>query len=347
MASILMPVRLILLSDFSSNVTEDGSILKETSEKNREELKKAVGKFNANIEALAQKVKMTKLNHDEAATRLQKAVLTAKGIQKNCSLTSSVLKKKQAIASMAAGAKMTGKQIESVEIDRAASRVDDIIGSFHVVAKKRRRNAEQSRTAAFREKWRESIPELSPELADSLFLRMQRRSRHHVILRPSPEMLTTNLRSTVNVAAAKWPVGKNSTEKSAAIDAAVEKAEQLFLLATHPVATGDEARTPTSTADERWAEPGCLLDLSVPVESSAQLFPRPPSFEVFERNLGEFSSSYGRQCASFINVAPLSGFEAPISCLGVAGSIAESTPSLSSIRKFLEIFQMNVNLIFQ
>lgn len=285
---------------------------------------------------------MAKANLDETAARLQKSLVQAKAIQKNSNSTSSVLKKKQAIASMAAGAKMTEKQVEAVEIDRAIARVDDIIGSLHVVANKRRRTADQSRTQIFREQWVESIPELPTMVKESLFPRMHRRSKHHIILRPTPERLTSSLREAVNVAAAKWPVGKNSTEKSAAIDAAVEKAEQLFLLATHPLSVGDEQRTPTLNTEARWAEPGCLLDLTVPVENN-DLLPRPPSLEVFERNLAEFSSSSGRQCVSFTNVALLAGLGAPLSSLGVAGSIAESNPVLSRIRKLSEFRLLTIN----
>jgi hypothetical protein len=316
-------------------MSKDGNIIQETSEKNRDELVKAIRKYTANMESQAQKLKMAKLSHDETDTRLQKSVAAAKSIQKTYSLTSNLLKKKQAIASMVAGTKMKGKQTETVEIDRAAARVDDIIGSIHDLADKRRHNAEESRTASFRDKWMESLPELSSVVKDSLFLRMQRRSKYHIILRPTPETLVNSLRAGVDAAAMKWPVGKNSVEKAAAIESAVEKAEQLFLLATHPLASGDEASVPTSSSENRWAEPGCLLDLSVPDGSrNFNIIPRQPTFPIFERNLAEFSSSYGRQCASLTNPSFLRSFNAPLSYLAVAGSIAEAEPSVSSIRKF-------------
>jgi hypothetical protein len=315
-------------------IFKDGSIVQETSEKNREELLKAVRKFTANMESQAQKLKIAKLSLEETATRLQKAVVAAKSIQKNYTLTSNQLKKKQAIASMVAGTKMKGKQNEAVEMDRAAARVEDIIGSLHDLADKRRRNAEESRTSSFRNKWMESLPELSSAVKDSLYLRMQRRSKYNIILRPSPEALVNSLRAGVDAAAAKWPLGKTSVEKAAAIESAVEKAEQLFLLATHPLAAGDEASIPPASSKNRWAEPGCLLDLSVPDESSSvNVLPKQPTFPVFERSLAEFSSSYGRQLASFMNPSFLRCFNAPISYLAVAGSIAESEPSVLSTRK--------------
>eukprot|EP00541_Cyclophora_tenuis_P002378 CAMPEP_0116544506 /NCGR_PEP_ID=MMETSP0397-20121206/2154_1 /TAXON_ID=216820 /ORGANISM="Cyclophora tenuis, Strain ECT3854" /LENGTH=100 /DNA_ID=CAMNT_0004068723 /DNA_START=302 /DNA_END=601 /DNA_ORIENTATION=- len=91
---------------------------------------------------------------------------------------------------------------------------------------------------------------------------MHRRRRQQVVLRPSMDYLLNDMKFEVE---ANTKVTRNEPDKKANAAKAVMRAEQLFLLATHPVARqkGLSIRPP-SQPHEPWAEPGWHLNLDVP-----------------------------------------------------------------------------------
>ena len=148
------------------------------------------------------------------------------------------------------------------------------------------------------------------------------RRKCHIILRPSPEYLLSEMRMYVTESIHK-KCDREPTEDE------IMEAERLFLLAAHPLADEILPTAPQSRTNDSWAEPGWKLNLDVPVDimefDDSYILPRRKHFPVQERLLSEFSSAPGRQAASFLQSSShLNLLTQPMSAFALATSPAET-----------------------
>mmetsp|Transcript_35951 Transcript_35951/g.50937 ORF Transcript_35951/g.50937 Transcript_35951/m.50937 type:complete len:474 (-) Transcript_35951:291-1712(-) len=157
---------------------------------------------------------------------------------------------------------------------------------------------------------------------------MHRRRRQQVVLRPNQGRLVEELKDKVREHF-KSVKGK---EKSQA-EKKIQRAEQLFLLATNPAAPEGKSlpAVPSTTTNDPWAEPGWYLNLSVPKvqRSTRSILPKNAEFTVFQQNFCEIATAPGRQAASFLRTTHLRPLTSPLSCVAQAISLAETTPMSS------------------
>jgi hypothetical protein len=305
-------------------------------------------RYKNNLDQATQKAKMSKQTLAETKAKVQKLQAVVKTAQKNFNLSITILKKKQSLASTATGGaaefaggrgSKTTKQTEAAEsAERASFRVKDVIGALRKTAERRRDQSDQKKSTSFSSAWVQSFPGLPSSLKKSLWHKMHRR-KQQIILRPTPESLITELRASVAVTVAAKCGGRSSAEKMETIEAEMMKAEQLYLLATHPLADETIASVPPAKSSDNWAEPGWQLNLSVPhddVERSRMILPRARTFPVLESNLSEIASAPGRQAASLLRTSHFRCLASPLSTFAVASSPAESNTSLAQTRKYID-----------
>jgi len=109
------------------------------------------------------------------------------------------------------------------------------------------------------------------------------------------------------------------------------KAEQAYLLATHPVEPMSE-NFPSVPSSSLWAEPGWHLKLGVNEEDDQgdRILPCPAPQPLVQYNLSELYSAPGRQAASMINSTHLRSLETPLSAVATATSLAETDPAMAN-----------------
>lgn len=111
----------------------------------------------------------------------------------------------------------------------------------------------QKRNSSTSSTWVQNLPGLSGPLKRSLWYKMHRR-RQQIVLRPTFISLLDDLLKQVE--------SKDTSLKGGVPDESIElklkKAEQVYLLATHPVAPKGETipTIPAGSASTPWAEPG-------------------------------------------------------------------------------------------
>jgi len=342
--------RLVLLMPLRANpflsccVVADGNPVPEASPNDRKELQKAMLRYRTNLDTATQRAETAKQSLAETKEKLQKVMVLVKTTQKSLSMASSLLKKKQAqvaearttstSASSSGGRGKTAKQMEAAEAERSATRVKDVIGALYATAERRREKFEQKKSTSLSSAWVQSFPGLPSSLKKSLWHKMHRR-KQQIILRPSEECLVNELRASVAHAVTPKYNGRSADEKVAGIEEEMLKAEQRYLLATHPFGDGEIATVPASKANEDWAEPGWQLNLSVPEEDDdTRILPCAKSFPVLERNLAEIASAPGRQAASLLRASHLRCLASPLSVFAVASSPAEENASLVDTRTY-------------
>jgi hypothetical protein len=255
-----------------------------------------------------------------------------KSAQRNYSLAVTLLQKKQTLSGngLSKSGRSSGRPLVAVdEDDRASFRVKDVIGALRVTADRRREQSDQKKNTGFSSAWVQSFPGLPSSLKKSLWHKMHRR-KQQVILRLTHESLVSELRTiVVRVTAAKYSE-RSKSDKMEKIEAEMMKAEQLYLLATHPVAEEPLQFVPPTKSSESWAEPGWKLDLSVQSDEAhraSMILPCSPSFPVLESYLSELSSTPGRQAASLLRTSHFRSLASPLSAFAVASSPAESNSS--------------------
>ena len=173
----------------------------------------------------------------EAKQQTQKYLTLAKQTQRAAAMAAAALKKTKAAPS---------------EGDRAPSRVQDMIAALELTAEKRRDQLNQKRNSSTSSTWVQNLPGVSAPLRRSLWHKMHRR-RQQIVLRPSQETLATDLKAAVQESLSKMDNFNGMSEATQAAE--LQKAEQAFLLATHPVAPRDE-EVPNVPSSSFWGEPG-------------------------------------------------------------------------------------------
>ena len=210
-------------------------------------------RYKSNLDSAENRARQALSALNEARVRTQKMQALAKQAQKAVAVATSLLKKKKtALASTGRG---RGRMTEAQEIERAATRVKDVLTAFKTTAEKRREQLDQKRNSSASSTWVQSLPGLPGPLKKSLWHKMHRR-RQQIVLRPSLASLTSELRDEVTRAIRLSQAGKKSQIDT---EAELLRAEQLFYLAMHPTAPKKplpSAPPSSGSATETWAEPG-------------------------------------------------------------------------------------------
>lgn len=310
----------------------DGQPIKTSRESDRQQLLKAIAKYNANIESTIQHEKNAHKALDETRLRLQKLQTLANSSKKNAAVATTVLKrKKNALISSRSGSKQS-KVSETTGQEMAAARVKDIKMTLSLVAKKRREQATRNKTSSSTASILNSLPDISNALKKSLWHRLHRR-KQAVVLRPTPEVLLNKLLATVEAAADGGGKKGRNPKSQEKLEKELLRAEQLFLLAMHPFADGTLPAVPPFKSNEPWAEPGWKLDLSVGRRGVGRtLLPCAEIFPLLEKNLAEISTAPGRQAAFLIQNSTFHGVSSPLSRLATLTSPAETKISISQRR---------------
>jgi hypothetical protein len=319
---------------FRNFLSADGTPIPTANPSDRQELLKAMSRYKNNLESTSQREKTVRQALSDTKARLLKYQTVGKTAQKNASLATTMLKKKKAAVS---SAKVKGarpvKLSEAAEQEKAAARVKDVIAALQKTAARRRDQSNQKKSSSVSSAWIQSFPGLSNSLKKSLWHRIHRR-KQQIVLRPTPECLVNELRASVadNFTAG---VGVRSSQKKAALEEELVKAEQMYLVATHPIAEVGLPSVPPSRSTGSWGEPGWQLVLDVPQKpvSHHSILPCAPSFPVLEKNLSDICSAPGRQAASMVRTSYLRCLASPLSSFAIASSPAEINASLSLSRK--------------
>lgn len=326
------------LSSFLSNIQrkticrnqKDGTPSPATNPNDRQELMKAMMQYKTNLEKAMRREQAMKRKLTETKAQTQKLTAQANNALKNATVAANVLKKKreQTLSSIQAspGGRPT-KQSEAADSEKASIRVRDVISSLRKTAGKRREQSIQKQSNSFSSAWIQSFSNLPNSLKKSLWHKMHRR-KQQIILRPSEESLINGLKAMVTQSVTANQ--SRSPQKRISLEAELVEAEQLFLLATHPLAEQELPTSPPSKSSDPWAEPGWRLILDVPQEQKhGCILPCASSFPVLETNQSEIASAPGRQASSLLRTSHLRCMTAPLSTFAIASSPAEPNASLS------------------
>mmetsp|Transcript_14371 Transcript_14371/g.14193 ORF Transcript_14371/g.14193 Transcript_14371/m.14193 type:complete len:208 (+) Transcript_14371:243-866(+) len=144
--------------------------------------------------------------------------------------------------------------VQAKSAENPTTRVRDTIDILNLTADMRRDQLNQKRNSSTSSNWVQSLPGLPGPLRRSLWYKMHRR-RQQIVLRPTFISMLTNMRSEIE---SKYKsIHNNGTRRvsSEVMEDELIKAEQSYLLVTHPVGSVDED-LPSVPLSSVWAEPG-------------------------------------------------------------------------------------------
>ncbi len=221
---------------------KDGNPVPQTNPSDREKLLQATAKYKGAVETAEKNVKMAQVKLGQLKQQIQKYMLLKKQTQRAAAVAAAALKKRKTMT----------------EGERSATRVKDTVAALSLLADKRRDQLNQKRTSSTSSTWVQNLPGVPGPLRRSLWHKMHRR-RQQIVLRPSQEGLALDLKESVLKSLSNIDGLKDMPENKKAAE--LEKAEQAFLLAVHPVASKD-TELPSMPSTSPWGEPGkCLCFL--------------------------------------------------------------------------------------
>lgn len=294
---------------------------------------------------MVNKEKAAKQLLSDTNERILKLQAVAKSAQKNATLVANILKRKKAARAAIGGTTATARrQVEAADLERASTRVKDVIAALKRAADSRREHMNEKKSNnSVSSTWVQSFPGMPNALKKSLWHRMHRR-KQQIVLRPTEETMLNELRAKVleSVASAPYQQGRTAASRNKRENAEEEllKAEQMFLLAMHPYPREQLPTVPLSKSGENtWAEPGWHLVLDVPdtdeQQDPSRILPCRPKFPVLEKNLSEIASAPGRQAASLLRTSHFRCLSSPLSAFAVASSPAETGASMPSSSEYI------------
>lgn len=140
----------------------DGNPLPTANPNDAQELVNAIMRYKSNLAHADSNHKEAIGTLNGAKARTQKMHALAKHAQKAVSLATAMLKKKKAETNPKTKSK-TARQSET-ELERAATRVNDVISAIQKTAEKRRLQLNQKRTSSASSSWVQGLPGLSGPL---------------------------------------------------------------------------------------------------------------------------------------------------------------------------------------
>ena len=187
----------------------------------------------------------------ELQTSLQKRETSNKTGQRAIASLNAAIKSKRHIINEVRSGRLNLLQSKSAE--NPTTRVKDTINILGLTADMRRDQLNQKRNSNTSSHWVQSLPGVPGPLRRSLWYKMHRR-RQQIVLRPTLSSMVTNMRKEIESKLNSIDTSIRRGLKGATEDKLI-KAEQSYLLATHPVEKMSQNlhSLPSSSA---WAEPG-------------------------------------------------------------------------------------------
>jgi hypothetical protein len=286
--------------------------------------------YSSNVEQCQAKETSIRKAYMEKRSKVQKLQVLVKTAQKNSLLATNALKKKKSALLVAKSGSGPKKEGDSGDVSTSQNRYDDTMLIMRKAADMRREEVNKKKMPTFSATFVESHPELPEPLKKGLLHIMHRR-KYHIVLRPMEEDLLSELRSSITTSLKQMEAGEVS------IDDELLKAEQLFLLSSHPTASGLLPSVPPSKNNEPWAEPGWQLVLNVPKTSNSHssLLPCGPTYPVLQKMSTEFASTPGRQASNLLGVGNLRSFTTPLSKLSSLTSLGSAMNAKDNLGEFV------------
>ena len=303
----------------------DGNPLPQSNPSDNQNLLNEVMRHRNDLESARRLEKIAKQTLDDIQAKLNKAQAVAKNTKLQAARAVEKLHQRR-------NSGMTST-LQSSEVDTGSSSlntsratsfwVTDVLGALKRTAEKRREEANSKGNSSSNSAWLQSLPTVPNSLKKFLWYKMHRR-KTQIILRPTEECLINEMKKFVR------DTIYTSQQREPTDDEMIE-AERVYLLATHPLDQEKVPSVPTSRSNEKWAEPGWMLNLDVPEVKydPTWILPRSKSFPILERNLSEISSGSGRQASLMLHSSNLRCLTAPLSIFAKASSSAETNLSLT------------------
>lgn len=262
--------------------TLDGNPLPTTTPSDRQRLLQTTMKYKSAIEHADKNEKEMRTKTLEAKQTIQRQQGVVKQAQRAATTAATAYKKRKALSTLAFpsdGGRSKGKEVDDGE--RSAIRVKETIAALGRAATKRREQFNRTRSSTANA-WTQTLPDIPLHLGRSLWYKMHRR-RQQIVLRPPSETFVSELRDsvakklkenetaistarrpskTLSSAAAKAAATSDQTEGGSSSSSSPNdyedellRAEQLLLLAMHPVMPVGE-KVPSIPTTSTWGEPG-------------------------------------------------------------------------------------------
>ena len=214
-----------------------------TNPSDTQKLNQALMKYRSALETGQKRDKAIRDKLDEMKAGMQKR-------------QSQIAQAQRAVQSMVIDVKRRKHFVEEAQAGRqllsnhsSDNRVADSIDLLNAAADLRRDQFNHKRNSSTSSAWVQSLPSLPGPLKRSLWYKMHRR-RQQVVLRPTFTSLLEDLRKHVGEKHKETPGMSDE-----AIEAELIRAEQSYLLATHPIKPREESLS-SIPVGHSWAEPG-------------------------------------------------------------------------------------------
>jgi hypothetical protein len=217
-------------------------------------LTKALVRLKSDLAAKIAREEKLRAALSDAKNHHQKMLGISRQTQKAAQVAVTMLKKRKILMSRNPRSRST----DALDAEKASTRVKDVIAALRRTADWRRDQLTQKRTSSASTSWVQSLLGVAAPLKKSIWHKMHRR-RQQIVLRPCVETFVEDLKSSVKDAL-RTSLAKKGVDKEMSLEDELVKAEQLFLLATYPVApTEPLPSTPPSSSSKPWAEPGMFF----------------------------------------------------------------------------------------
>jgi hypothetical protein len=228
----------------------DGKVLPSNNPSDAQKLNQALMKYRTALDAGQKRDRAIREKLAEIKAAMQKR-------------QGQISQAQRAVQSMAVDVKQRKSVIEEAIAGRRAlsnssleNRIEDSIDLLEAAADLRREQFNHKRNSSTSSAWVQSLPTLPGPLKRSLWYKMHRR-RQQVVLRPTTTSLLEGLRKHVEQKHTSENDGTYRISEEA-IEAELIRAEQSYLLATHPVVPREEKVSSIPTTSS-WAEPGKFI----------------------------------------------------------------------------------------
>ena len=229
----------------------DGKPLATNDPSDTRKLTQAGMKYKMAIESSEKRGIAIKAKIAELQALFQKRQTNNKQVHRASMTLNAAIKSKKNLISEVRSGRLNLVQAKSVE--NPTTRVKDTIDILGLTADMRRDQLNQKRNSSTSSHWVQSLPGLPGPLRRSLWYKMHKR-RQQIVLRPTFTSMLTNMRNEIESKFTSIDCGVRRISKEAIEDELI-KAEQSYLLVTHPVESMDE-NLPSVPSSSVWAEPG-------------------------------------------------------------------------------------------
>jgi hypothetical protein len=213
-------------------------------------------KYKMAIDSSEKRAIAIKRKLSELQASLQKRQTMNKTGQRAILSLNAAIKSKRNVINEVRSGRLNLLQAKSIE--NPTTRVKETINILCLTADMRRDQLNEKRNSNTSSQWVQSLPDVPGSLRRSLWYKMHRR-RQQIVLRPTFSSMLTSMRNEIESKLTSIDTSIRRVPKEAIEDKLI-KAEQSYLLVTHPVEQMNDNLNslPSSSV---WAEPGTFDNL--------------------------------------------------------------------------------------